>query len=292
MRDQAQGLRILAPTRSSRSPVSESAAHQTPVFTVGSGKGGVGKSVLSVLLAQTLARQGHRVLLFDGAQLQGNLHILLGVRPAAPLTSVLYGEREPESLLHPLAANLWLLPAPSGAEDVYALSALDRARLHHRLCEVYDGFDAVVLDCGAGLESAARISAGAGRATQLAVVTTPEPAALADAYALIKIVHLQAPSLPMHVVVNRTQHPDEGQATFARLAVAASRFLQRELSYAGCVAEHDVVRQAVRAPGSLLGLQAADCEAVAGHLWGSVTHRPAVAARAPTGECGLLHRSA
>ena len=96
----------------------------------------------------------------------------------------------------------------------------------------------------------------------------------------------------MHVVVNRTQHPDEGAATFARLAVAASRFLQRELSYAGCVSEHDAVRQAVRAPGTLLGLRAADSEVVAARLWAAVTHRTEFAEIPQTGECGLLHRSA
>ncbi len=271
MTDQAQGLRAQPARRTAGTRFA--AASETPVFAIGSGKGGVGKSVLSVLVAQALARDGHRVLLFDGAQMQGNLHILLGVRPAAPLTSVLRGEREPESLLHPLAANLWLLPAESGAEDLYAVSPIDRARLHQRLCEVYDGFDAVVLDCGAGLESAARISASAhaGHATSLTVVTMPEPAALADAYALIKIVHLQAPSLPMQVVVNRTQDEQEGEAIFARLELAASRFLQRELAYAGGVAEHDAVRRAVRVPGSMLGVRTADSDAVAGRLWAWAT---------------------
>lgn len=269
MRDQAHALRTAQTTRIA--PAAGGAA-STPVFAIGSGKGGVGKSILSILFAQSLARQGQRVLLFDGAQLQGNLHILLGVRPAAPLSSVLFGEREPESLLHPLAPNLWLLPAESGAEDLYALSAIDRARLHHRLCEVYEGFDAVVLDCGAGLESAARI--GAARATQLCVVAGSEPAALADAYALIKIVHLQAPSLPMHVVVNRTQSATEGEAVFAKLDLAAQRFLQRELQYAGCVAEDEAIRQAVRAPGAALRLAPAACDAVAAHLWAHATSVP------------------
>ncbi len=263
MRDQAQGLRAVQTSRAAFAPARGDDG--PPVFAVGSGKGGVGKSVLSILLAQAMARQGRRVLLFDGAQMQGNLHILLGVRPAAPLSSVLFGEREPESLLHPVAPNLWLLPAESGAEELYALSAIDRARLHHRLCEVYDGFDAVVLDCGAGLESAARVSAA--RASQLCVVAMPEPAALADAYGLVKIVHLQAPSLPMHVVVNRAQDAAEGEEVFAKLELAAARFLQRELRYAGCIGEHAAMRQAVRQPGSALRLTVPDCEAVAAHLW-------------------------
>ena len=113
MRDQAAGLRELAP----RAPYARSARQEEgpPAIVIGSGKGGVGKSMLGVLLAAAFARSGRRTLLLDGAQNQGNLHILLGVRPAAPLGAVLAGDAEPAALMVPVAENLVLVPGDSGA---------------------------------------------------------------------------------------------------------------------------------------------------------------------------------
>jgi flagellar biosynthesis protein FlhG len=237
----------------------------TPAFVVGSGKGGVGKSVLSALLAAALARQGRRVLLLDGAQNQGNQHILLGLRPALRLEALLAGDAEPEDLLVEAAAGLWLLPADSGAETVHALSPTDRARLHLRLSGLYERFEAVVVDAGPGIESAVR--AAATRATRMVVVAVPEPASLSDAYAMIKLVHLQAPGLPVDVLVNRVADGQEGPAVHERLALAARRFLHRDLGYLGAVPESDDLRRAARAPGSLLSASPAPLDEIAERLF-------------------------
>ncbi|MFI5010669.1 MAG: AAA family ATPase [Solirubrobacterales bacterium] len=231
---------------------------------IGSGKGGVGKSVLAVSLAAAFARSGRRTLLLDGAQNQGNLHILLGIRPAAPLSSVFAGEARPEDLLVPVMQRLSLLPADSGDEVLYALGAIDRARLHRRLSSLYDGFDMIVIDGGSGIDSVVR--AAGIRASRLAVVATPEPASLADAYALLKIVNLQIPSLPIEVMVNRVAADEEGQAVFDRLHLAAERFLRRELGYLGCVPEDDSLRQGARRPGALLEARNDAIESIAARL--------------------------
>jgi len=249
MRDQAEMLRRLAAARAPHAPHAGE-GHQA--YVIGSGKGGVGKSVLSVLLAAELARRGRRVLLFDGSQNQGNLHVLLGARPPVPLSAVLAGEAEPADLVMPIAERVWLLPADSGAESVHQLSVLDRARLHHRLSGLYDAFDDVVVDAGPGIESVVR--AVSMRASRLLVVAVPEPASLSDAYALIKILHLQVPFVPVDVLVNRAETEEEAHATYARLALAAQRFLNRELRFVGAVAERAEVRRAVRAAGGLLAL--------------------------------------
>lgn len=247
--DQAAGLRSLALAAAGARPAPETAGGMS-AFVVGSGKGGVGKSVLSVLLSIELARSGRRVLLLDGAQNQGNLHILLGVRPAHRLESLLTGEIDAAELLRPLDERLWLLPADSGTERLHALGPVDRARLHHRLSALYDDFDAVVVDSGPGIESAVRVAMM--RANRLAVVTVPEPAALSDAYALMKIVHLQLPGLPLEVLVNRVLDESEGPAAFERLSLAGQRFLGRPLRYLGAVPEDPEVTEAVRRPGRLL----------------------------------------
>jgi flagellar biosynthesis protein FlhG len=202
------------------------------------------------MFATALARGGRRVLLVDGCQNQGNLHILLGVRPAARLGDLLTGEAELEQLPVAVGSGLWLLPADSGTESLYALNSVDRARLHHHLSSLYDGFEAVVVDGGPGIDNVVRVASMG--ATRLVVVTVPEPTALSDAYALIKIVNLQVPALPVDVLVNRTQSGDEGLAAFDRLSLAASRFLSRELGYLGALPEDEALRAVARQPGALL----------------------------------------
>lgn len=265
--DQAADLRARAGARdatATRSIDPGVPARDIPVIVVGSGKGGVGKSVLAAALAHAVARRGRRVMLVDGAQNQGNQHILLGVRPAAKLSGLLAGEATAAELLTPVTDGMWLLPADSGEERVYALTSVDRARLHQRLIGLYDDFDAIVVDAGPGLESAVRVAAMRG--TRVVVVAVPEPASLSDAYALIKMLTLQVPTLPIGVLVNRTLHPDEALAAFARLELAAHRFLNRPLELLGNVPEHDALRLAARRPGSVLEKTVGEIDDVAGRL--------------------------
>ena len=261
--DQAAALRSLA-VQAPRHPRSESPGAE--VIVVGSGKGGVGKSVLSVLLATALVRNGHRVLLVDGCQNQGNLHILLGVRPAGRLEDLLTGEADLEQLPVAVSPGLWLLPADSGAESLYALSRVDRARLHHQLSSLYGGFEAVVVDGGPGIDNVLRVASM--NATRLVIVTVPEPTALSDAYALIKIASLQIPTLPVSVLVNRTRSGEEGLAAFERLSLAASRFLGRELGYLGNLPEDDTLRADIRRPGALLAAAPSEVDEAVARLTG------------------------
>jgi flagellar biosynthesis protein FlhG len=220
------------------------------VIVIASGKGGVGKSVLAVLLADRLARDGCRVLLLDGAQNLGHLHVLLGVAGDHRLEQVQRGEVEPADLLVPIREGLVLLPGDSGSEGLYALPNLDQARLHHRLSALYRGFDLVVVDAGPGVEGAIRLATMGG--TRLVVVTAAEIGALTDGYALIKLVHAQLPSIPIDVVVNRVEVPGEGEQAFERLAVAAERFLGKSLGWLGELPEAPALREAVRRPGAIL----------------------------------------
>jgi flagellar biosynthesis protein FlhG len=233
-----------------RPSAAERRVTETPTVVVGSGKGGVGKSVVSLLLASALASQGRRVLLLDGAQNMGNLHVLLGARPGGRMDALLGGEVAAPDMVQSVAPNLWLLPGESGNESLYAMEPVDRARVHHRLSELYASFDAVIVDGAAGIESVVRVATM--RATRLLVVTAPEPTALTDAYALMKIVNLQIPGLPMDVVVNRCLDPEEGHDAFVRLATACERVLGRGVRFAGALPEDQALRLAVRDPRRLL----------------------------------------
>ncbi len=245
MTDQAALLRAMMAGR-----LPEPAPRPTPpTIVIGSGKGGVGKSVISALLAQRLAAEGRKVLLVDGDQNLGNLHVLLGVQRGATLEHLLNEAAAPKDLLVRLGDHFWLLPADSGAESLHALGAVDRARLHHRLSALYDDFDVVIVDAGPGIESVVRVSTMG--ATRLIMIAVPEPAALTDAYATLKIVHAQVKDLPVDVLINRVEDAREGPQAFERLSTAAERFLHRGVRYLGALWEDDEIRRAVRAPGRL-----------------------------------------
>jgi flagellar biosynthesis protein FlhG len=225
-------------------------AGDTCRIVVGSGKGGVGKSVVSVMLAAAAAERGREVLLLDGEQNLANLHVLLGLGARGSIESVLGGRVRAEDLVQPVAENLWLLPAESGAESLYALDALERARLHCRLVELCRRYEVVVVDAGAGIEAVVRAATlGADR---VLLVTAPEPTALMDAHALVKILSLQAPHIPIDVFVNRCAGEDEGRGAFARLAAASEQFLNRRLHLAGILLEEPPIAVAVREPRRFL----------------------------------------
>ena len=221
-----------------------------PAIVVASGKGGVGKSVVSALLASVLAEGDQQVLLLEGAQNLGSLHVLLGVHPKQRLQALVNGEASPADLLTPVTEHLSLLSGDSATEPLYALGHLERARIHHRLNSLYDRFDVVVIDAGPELEDIVRV-ASVG-ATRLIVLTVPEPAALIDTYAVIRTVHLRVPELPIEVLVNHVAHPSEGPDTYARLATTCKHFLKREVGYLGALPEDDALRTAARLPRALI----------------------------------------
>ena len=251
MNDQASALRA-------RSVAKFDATHRADddarALVVGGGKGGCGVSVLSVLLASAMARRGRRVLLLDATLNLGNLHVLLSRPPGQTLRALLSGEVAPEDLVMPVDERLWLLPAESGAEALQALTTMDRARLYVRLASLMDDYDVTVVDAGTGLDSVLR--AALTRASRLVAVTTPDPAALADTYALIKMLTLESRTVPVDVLVNRAVDGAEGEASWQRLNDATSRFLGRTLGSLGSVTEDDQLVRAVRESRSLLGMDA------------------------------------
>jgi len=252
MNDQAQALRTRAgrpgeATPSAPKPVpGETAA----VVVLAGGKGGVGTSTLTVLAGAALAHTGRRVLLVDGAQNQGALHLLLGVKPRHTLAELAAGEASIGALPTPVADGLALVAADAGSRQLYALSHTDRARLHLRVTALFDDYDVVLVDSGAGLESAVR--AGAMRARLLVAVTTPDPIALSLTHALVKTVKTQLPSLPVGAFVQQAAAPHDAELALAKLHEAARRFLDFDLPSVGALPFTDALRHGSATAGGLL----------------------------------------
>lgn len=225
-------------------------AERARAVLVASGKGGVGKSNLSLNLAIAARQLDRRVLLLDADVGLGNAEILAGVTAPRHLGDVLLGRCTLDEAVVAGPAGVDLL---AGGHGIVDLPPVDGLRWRHVLGQVARfGWDLVVIDGGAGVGGAVRPQLLAAR--EVLVVTTPEPTALADAYAVIKLVTGRDPgSAPrLWVAVNQVRSRSEGQAAFDRLAGVCRRFLGVDLRCLGLVPFDPQLREAVHRQVPLL----------------------------------------
>lgn len=233
MADQAGKLRAL---RARHKPV------RTIAFT--SGKGGVGKSTLVVNIGLVLARQGVRVGILDGDFGLANIDVLLGLTPKHTLRDVIEGEMELHEIVMPGPYGLQILPASSGIESLANLEAAERDRLIRKLSSLDELVDVLLVDTAAGISSTVL---GLVLSCQEAVVVTmPEPTALTDAYALLKVVSQRNPRYPTRLLVNMAEHQRQAEETYIRIERVATRFLFSRPSFAGYVVWDPCVSKAVQ----------------------------------------------
>lgn len=228
MNDQATRLRQMTAQRYTNSkPV------QPHVITITSGKGGVGKSTIALNLSLTLCAFGKAVLLVDADTNLGNLDVLLGVSPQLRLGHVLRGDRDIEEVLVSPMPGLRLLPGSSGDVDYPPMSADLQSSLIADLKSLEAHADYIIIDTAAGLTP--EVVGFAIRADEIMVVTTPEPTAVLDAYAMIKVIHRTKPEMSITVVMNAVRVPAEADDAATKLAVAVDRFLKRSFGYLGTI---------------------------------------------------------
>jgi len=227
-------------------PVRHPAAAQrmSNVIAIASGKGGVGKTWLSVTLAHTLARQGQRVLLFDGDIGLANVDIQLGLMPDRDLGSVIAGRFSLADAVMPSEAGFDIIAGKSGSASLATLDQAAMTGLRDELMQLAKGYDRVIIDLGAGVDAVVRTFSSSAGATL--VVTNDEPTALTDAYAYIKLARMADRNADVRVVVNIAQTTREGERTYAKLNKAAENFLKYSPPLAGVVRRDDKVRDAIR----------------------------------------------
>ncbi len=242
------------------------------VVVLGSGKGGVGTSTVAVLLALSASQEGRQVLLVDGDEGVGSVHLLLGLADAGPgLGSLRGGDLSPEDLLRPISGSLFLLPGGGGGiESTLSSAAGERRVLFRRVSELFSRFDLVVVDGGSHLASVlAACSVGAER---LLALTAPDRVSMAATYALLKIGRERFPALPMEVLVNWGERVT-AEEVYRMMALAGQRFLGLEVAFGGAIPRDPHLLRLMEEGASLLGLTpgSPSLEAVGalhGRIWG------------------------
>ena len=243
--DQARGLRRLVRAFSSaldRTPARCKAGATT--IAVAGGKGGVGKTNVAVNLGLCLATRGHRVTLLDLDMGMADADVMLGVQAPYNLAHVLSGLRSLEEVCVRLPGGLRFVAGTCGVERLANLSEFECRRLVRQMRRVEPDNDFLVLDCGAGISRSVRMFALA--AGTIVLVTTPEPAALTDTYATIKVLVRERRAGRIHLLVNMANDHTEARRAYQRIAEVSTKFLKYPIADCGYMLHDNHVELAVR----------------------------------------------
>lgn len=241
--DQAQTLRALnaRPTDGALHPAGNQV---TSVYSVTSGKGGVGKTAVTANLAYSLAKLGKKVLILDADLGLANIDVVFGLTPKYNLNHFFSGQQDLDSILVDGPLGIKILPAGSGIQNFIRLDAHHKMRLLDGLDTMHNSFDYVLIDTEAGISE--NVTYFNTAAQEILVVTTPEPTAITDAYALMKLLSTKYHEKHFNLVVNQIQHEDEALDVYRKLTMVSNRYLDISIDYLGSVPEDRQMIESIR----------------------------------------------
>lgn len=236
--DQAAGLRRVATVRPIR------------VIAVTSGKGGVGKTNVSVNLGAALANEGKSVLIMDADMGLANVDVLLGLRPSYNLSHVISGERTLEEIILPAARRLSIIPASSGLKSMAELSPAQHAGIIRAFSELSQNLDVLLIDTAAGISES--VISFSRAAQEVIVVLCDEPASITDAYALIKLLNRDYGVHRFRILANMVQGVQEGRELYNKVLKVVDRYLDATLDFMGTIPYDDYLKKAVQKQRSVV----------------------------------------
>ena len=220
-----------------------SIGHGIRMISITSGKGGVGKTNIAANLAYLLSRMNQKTMVLDADAGLANIDVILGINSPYNLYHVLTGERLLADTLVEGPGGIKILPSASGIPEMTDLSRGQKLTLIDELNALNDSLDFILIDTGAGISSNVMYFNMAAR--EIIVVTTPEPTALTDAYALIKVLYQRHAKRRFRLIVNMVRNPAEAKEIYDRLSHATDHFLNLTIEYLGHVLLDEKVKEAV-----------------------------------------------
>lgn len=220
------------------------------VIAVSAGKGGVGKSNVSLNLAIALAQKKQQVLLMDADLGLANIDILVGLQATTNLSHVIQGSSRLQDILLTGPEGIRIIPAASGTQYMTHLSKAQHAGIIDAFNELTEAFDYMIIDTAAGLSDT--VLSFARSAQEMIVVVCDEPACLTDAYALIKVMSQTYEWSHFHILANMVRHRHEGRTLFHTLDKVAGQFLNVKLDYLGVIPFDERVHDAVKQQKALV----------------------------------------
>ncbi|WP_203362322.1 MinD/ParA family protein [Bacillus sp. REN10] len=232
--DQASGL---------RQKINRLTGKLAKTVAVVSGKGGVGKSNISMNFGLNLTRSGQKVLIFDMDIGMGNIHVLSGITGERSIVEFFEKGCSLEELIMNGTEGVSYILGGSGLSQLVEWNDYHLERWLSAVEELQYQYDYLIFDMGAGVtkESLDILMS----VDDIFVVTTPEPTSITDAYSMIKFIHLRGGANTFYLVCNRAESLVEGKEVIKRLQNVVDRFLQRELIELGILPEDQHVKQAV-----------------------------------------------
>jgi len=214
------------------------------ILAITSGKGGVGKTNVAVNLSLCIAQDNRRVVLMDADLGLGNLDVLMNLHTRYNLSHVVAGRRTLREITHIGPGGVEVICGGSGIEGLANLGTFQRRRLIEELDGLQDRADVIIIDTGAGIHST--VIGFCLAADHTLIITTPEPTAMTDAYAMIKVLASKKYTGRISLLVNMAQSMAEGKKIYRQIADVASRFLDMAIYEAGVLCRDEAVPQAVR----------------------------------------------
>jgi len=230
--DQASGLRKMNQSK------------MIKVIAITGGKGGVGKTNVSLNMAVALAEQGKKVMVLDADLGLANVDVMLGLRAERNLSHVLSGECELDDVIIHGPKGIFIIPATSGSQSMVELSPAQHAGLIRAFSEMRTEFDILIVDTAAGISD--MVLSFSRAAQDVVAVVCDEPASITDAYALIKLLSREHGVFRIKVVANMVRNLREGQELFAKLTRVTDRFLDVALELSAIIPFDENVRRSVR----------------------------------------------
>lgn len=239
MADQAETLRELM---KSKNPTATQ--KKTRIITVTSGKGGVGKTNVSINLALAYAQLGKKVIVMDADLGLANVNVVLGIIPKYNLYHLIRKQKSMRDIIMDTNYGIQIVAGASGFAKIANLSEDERKNFVEELSELSFA-DIIIIDTSAGVSN--NVLSFVAAADDVLIVTTPEPTAITDAYGIIKIIATEIDNinLGMKLIVNRVSSVTEGKKVAGRVVNIAGQFLNLKVDYLGYIYDDPSVQSAV-----------------------------------------------